>query len=46
MREAEVERTCWPVAGGFCCEDDRFMAEAGIGIAEALWLIEPSVCVL
>ena len=46
MRDPDVERICCPV-GGACpkwfCDVERFMAEAGIGIADALLLIGPSV---
>jgi hypothetical protein len=46
MRDPDVERMCCPV-GGACpkwfCDVERFMAEAGIGIADALLLMGPSV---
>lgn len=46
IRDPDVERMCCPV-GGACpkwfCDVERFMAEAGIGIADALLLIGPSV---
>lgn len=46
MRDPDVERICCPV-GGACpkwfCDVERFMAEAGIGIADALLLIGPKV---
>lgn len=47
MRDPDVERTCWPVAGAcpkWFCDVERFMADAGIGIADTLLLIAPSVC--
>lgn len=47
MREPEVERA-WLFVFGACwrfeIEVDRFIADAGIGIAEALWLTVPRVC--
>ena len=49
MRDPEVERACWAVPGGLCrlsWEEERFMAEAGMGIAEALWEMAPSVWLL
>lgn len=47
MRDPEVERA-WLVVLGGCpnceVEFDRFMAEAGIGMAETLWETAPRVC--
>jgi len=46
MREPDVERLCWAVPGGCCrveMELDRLRAEAGMGIADMLWLMAPSV---
>lgn len=47
MRDPDVDRMCCAVPGAWpkwFCEVDRFMADAGIGIAETLLLIAPSVC--
>jgi hypothetical protein len=46
MREPDVERMCCAVCGAcpkWFCDVERFMAEAGIGIADALLLIGPRV---
>lgn len=46
MRDPDVERMCCAVWGAWpkwFCDVERFMAEAGIGIADALLLIGPSV---
>lgn len=46
IRDPEVERMCCAVCGAcpkWFCEVERFIAEAGIGIADALLLIGPSV---
>jgi len=43
-----LEEACVAVKGAWAfCEDEfvRFMADAGIGIADTLWLIAPSVYV-
>lgn len=43
----DVLRACWTVKGGcwkFPILLVRFIAEEGIGIADALWLMPPSVC--
>jgi len=47
--EPETDRACPPVCGAcwkFDMEFDRFIAEDGMGMAEALLLMLPSVCIL
>ena len=46
MREPEVVRTWLVVCGAwrFDCEVERFMAEAGMGMAETLCETAPRVC--
>ena len=47
IRDVEVERACAPVCGGWAklaIELERFIALAGIGIADILWFTLPSVC--
>jgi hypothetical protein len=47
IRDAEVERACAPVCGGWpklATELERFIALVGIGIADILWFTLPSVC--
>jgi hypothetical protein len=49
IREPEVDRAWFVVCGAApnCdVEFERFIAEAGIGIAVALWETAPSVCVV
>lgn len=49
-RDPDIERACDCDAANaplrFCPEFERFIAEAGIGIAEALGLIPPRVWVI
>ena len=46
MREPDVERTCvfGPPGWRLWIEFERFIADVGIGIADILALIPPSVC--
>lgn len=43
-REPEVERPCWNAPARLLPELDRFIALAGMGIAETLLFMPPSVC--